>query len=231
MTSPAWYYDDMRQVGVDFEDDDQVASYDERQQATAADDNRLLDDLGLGPDDVFADIGCGTGILVVEAAKRCRHAHGADVSSRMLDQAKKRAAGAGIDTIAFHHAGFLSVGLAPSSIDLITSKYALHHLPDFWKGMALERLYRALKPDGRLFLRDVVFSATPAAFPSVADAWTAWMLANTGYAPDEIAGHIRDEHSTYAWIMEGLIRAAGFRLERATYSQQAYGDFLAIKDP
>ena len=56
------------------------------------------------------------------------------------------------------------------------------------------------------------------------------MTANTGYAPEEIAGHIRDEHSTYAWIMEGLIRAAGFRLERTNYTQRAYGDFLAVKD-
>ena len=231
MTSPAWYYDDMRQVGVDFEDDDQVASYDERQQATAADDNRLLDELGLSPDQVFVDIGCGTGILLVEAARRCRRAHGVDVSARMLAHAKNRAADEGIDNITFHHAGFLSLDLDDASVDLVTSKYALHHLPDFWKGLALERLYRALKPGGRLFLRDVVFSASPAEFPSVADAWTAWMQANTGYAADEIAGHIRDEHSTYAWIMEGLIRTAGFRLVEATYSGRAYGDFTAIKDP
>lgn len=230
MTSPAWFYDDMRQVGVDFEDDDQVASYDERQQETAADDNRLLDQLGLGSDQVFADIGCGTGILLVEAARRCRHVHGVDVSAPMLAHAKKRAAGEGIESITFHHAGFLSVDLDETSVDLITSKYALHHLPDFWKGMALERLHRALKPGGRLFLRDVVFSATPAEFPSVADAWTAWMHTNTGYAADEIAGHIRDEHSTYAWIMEGLIRTAGFRLVEATYAERAYGDFIAIKD-
>ncbi len=231
MAKPDWFYDDMRQVGVDFEDDDQVASYDERQQATAADDNRLLDKLGLGPDQVFVDIGCGTGILLVEAARRCHHAHGADVSTRMLEHAKKRAAAEGLDTVTFHHAGFLSVDLDNASVDLITSKFALHHLPDFWKGMALERLYRALKPGGRLFLRDVVFSATPAEFPTVADAWTAWMQANTGYAAGEIAGHIRDEHSTYAWIMEGLIRAAGFRLVEAAYSERAYGDFVAIKDP
>lgn len=231
MASPAWYYDDMRQVGVDFEDDDQVASYDERQQATAADDNALLDTLELDGNHVFADFGCGTGILLVEAAKRCRHAHGFDVSTRMLDHAQTRAGAAGVDNVTFHHAGFLSADLDDASLDLVTSKYALHHLPDFWKGMALARLHRALKPGGRLFVRDVVFSSSPAEFPSVAEAWTAWMQANTGYAPEEIAGHIRDEHSTYAWIMEGLIRAAGFRLVEAVYTERAYGDFIAIKDP
>ena len=230
MADPAWFYDDMRQIGVDFEDDDQVASYDDRQQATAEDDNRLLDQLGLGPGDVFADIGCGTGILLVEAAKRCRHAHGVDVSSRMLDHARQRAGTEGMSNLTFHHAGFLNVELDDASVDLITSKYALHHLPDFWKGMALERIHRALKPGGRFFLRDVVFSATPAEFPTVAEAWTAWMQANTGYAPEEIAGHIRDEHSTYAWIMEGLIRTAGLRLEHVTYSERTYGDFIAVKD-
>ena len=230
MERPAWYYDDMRQVGVDFEDDDQVQRYDDRQLATAADDNHLLDDLDVAANHVVADIGCGTGILAVETAKRVHLVHAVDVSAIMLNHAQARATNSCLSNIRFHHAGFLSVEFDENSLDLVTSKYALHHLPDLWKGLALHRLYRALKPGGRLFLRDVVFSATPAEFGGVAEDWTAWMEANTGYAPEEIAGHIRDEHSTYAWIMEGLIRAAGLRLEKASYTERAYGDFLAVKD-
>ncbi len=230
MEKALWYYDDMRQIGVDFEDDDQVQSYDERQLATATDDNRLLDELAVTAGDVVADIGCGTGILAIEAARRVNTVHAVDVSMVMLNHARARARDNDLGNICFHHAGFLSVDLAENSLDLVTSKYALHHLPDLWKGLALHRLHRTLKPGGRLFLRDVVFSATPAEFGTVAADWTKWMEAKTGYAPEEIAGHIRDEHSTFAWIVEGLIREAGFRLESAGYSGRTYGDLVAIKD-
>ncbi len=33
----------------------------------------------------------------------------------------------------------------------------------------------------------------------------------------ETVTHIRDEHSTYDWIMEGLLTRAGFRIDRAEY--------------
>ena len=36
-------------------------------------------------------------------------------------------------------------------------RQALHHLPDFWKQIALTRLYEMLKPGGKLFLADLVF--------------------------------------------------------------------------
>ena len=40
--------------------------------------------------------------------------------------------------------------------DLVISEYALHHLPDFWKAVALERMAGFLRPGGTLRLRDLV---------------------------------------------------------------------------
>jgi len=148
----------------------------------------------------------------------------------MLAAAQRRADSLGLSNVEFRHAGFLSADLPENSIDLITSKFALHHLPDLWKGVALSRLPGFLKPGGRLFLRDVVFSCSPEEFPETAEGWCGWMTGNTGYSRKDVACHIRDEHSTYSWILEGLIRAAGFSLERATYDGSAYGDFLAVKE-
>lgn len=228
MQRPDWYYDDLKQVGTDFADAAEVATYDER-QADTGEDLTLLKKLGLGSSDIMADIGCGTGILACSAAALCREVHAVDVSLPMLAATRRRAAAKGFANVVPQHAGFLSLDLPAAGLDLITTKFALHHLPDQWKGVALDRLARALKPGGKLFIRDVVFSCTSAELPSTAEGWIDWMIANTGYDRATVACHIRDEHSTYGWIMEGLIKQAGFELVSAEYSNGVYADYLAVR--
>jgi putative AdoMet-dependent methyltransferase len=228
MQRPDWYYDDLKQIGTDFADAGEVATYDER-QADSGEDLTLLKKLGLRTSDIMADIGCGTGILACSAAALCREVHAVDVSLPMLATTRRRAAAKGFTNITTQHAGFLSLDLPAAGLDLITSKFALHHLPDQWKGVALDRLAHVLKPGGKLFIRDVVFSCTSAELPGTAEGWIAWMLDNTGYDRATVACHIRDEHSTYGWIMEGLIKQAGFELAAAEYSNGVYADYLAVR--
>jgi hypothetical protein len=41
---------------------------------------------------------------------------------------------------------------------------------------------------------------------------------------------MREEHSTFGWIMEGLLAAAGFRIIRSDYDPgMTYADYLLIK--
>ena len=42
-------------------------------------------------------------------------------------------------------------------MDAVITQLALHHLPDFWKLVALKRISQMLKDGGKLYLRDVVF--------------------------------------------------------------------------
>jgi hypothetical protein len=58
-------------------------------------------------------------------------------------------------------AGFLSYEHAGDPPAAICTRNALHHLPDFWNAIALERLARLLQPGGVLRLRDVVYSFGP----------------------------------------------------------------------
>ena len=157
-----WYYDDLRQVGVDFEDTAAVAAYDRNQGTDAAAERTLLDELRVGSGHVVIDIGCGTGVFALEAARRCRAVYAVDVSAGMLAFARRRAEGQGLHNLHFRHGGFLSYGHDGPRADLLVTKYAFHHLPDFWKGVALVRMKEMLGQDGRLFLRDVVFSFPPA---------------------------------------------------------------------
>ena len=50
----------------------------------------------------------------------------------------------------------MSFAYQPNSYDLIVSEFTLHHLPDFWKAVALARIYGALKPGAQFFLRQAV---------------------------------------------------------------------------
>ena len=134
-----------------------MASYDARQGDHTAEDEQVLARLHIGRGDIVADIGCGTGSLACAGARRGALVHAIDASPTMLAAAKARAAACGAQTITFHQASFLTFDIgAPAH--LITTKYALHHLPDFWKGLALARMHAALAPGGRLYIEDVVFS-------------------------------------------------------------------------
>ncbi len=43
------------------------------------------------------------------------------------------------------------------------TRNALHHLPDFWKAIALDRIATFLRPGGVLRLHDLIFDFQPAA--------------------------------------------------------------------
>jgi hypothetical protein len=41
---------------------------------------------------------------------------------------------------------------------------------------------------------------------------------------------VRDEHSTFGWILEGMLERAGFAVEEARYDgSKIFADYVAIK--
>jgi putative AdoMet-dependent methyltransferase len=226
-----WHYDDLRQIGLDFEDVAAVEAYDRNQRTSAAEDRALLDQLAVGADHVVIDIGCGTGAFAIEAARRCCSVYAVDVSAGMLAFARRRAEGENLSNLQFKRGGFLSYAHEGLPADILVTKYAFHHLPDFWKGVALLRMNEMLRPGGRLFISDVVFSFPLAEHRCEIDGWVARMAKpeGEGFSAADFATHVRDEHSTYDWILEGLIERAGFRIERKTRWDAIYADYDCAK--
>jgi hypothetical protein len=73
-----------------------------------------------------------------------------------------------------------------------------------------------LTPGGTLRLRDLVFSFDlPDALARIAH----WLHTATATRPEdgwtgaELETHLRDEYSTFSWLLEPLIRRAGFEIE------------------
>lgn len=224
--SSDWYYDDMKHVGVDFSDPVQVATYDARQRSTDMAAAALLDEIGLQSGQVFADFGCGTGVMACQAALKECEVHAIDISAHMLEATRRRGDLLGASGIALQQAGFLSFTLPACSLDCATTQYALHHLNDFWKLAALQRIHAALKPGATFMLRDVVYSCHPSETKETIDAWLKWMQQERGYSREENATHVREEHSTFAWVMEGLLERAGFRLQQARYARGVYATYI-----
>ena len=225
MQTHDWWYDDRKQFGLAFTDETQAATYDARQGRTAEDDVALLKELGFRSGMRMADLGCGTGLLVCEAARMGGHAMGVDIAEAMIDFARRRAESLGL-SVDFQQAGFLNCELRDQHFDLITTKSAFHQLPDFWKAMAMLRIHRALKPGGRFYIQDVVFDTPLDRLEQVAEEWVHHIATNTGYTRADGAAHVREEHSTFRWVLERLLNDAGFRIV-ATSQKSVYATFLA----
>jgi ubiquinone/menaquinone biosynthesis C-methylase UbiE len=214
-------------VGVDLASAEAVARYDHNQGTDAARDNNLLDRLGVGPGSRFVDLACGTGSLVVEAARRGADAHGVDVAEEMLAFTRRRAADAGV-AVSVHHAGFLSYRHAGPPADVVTARSAMHQLPDAWKQAALVEIARYVRPRGLLYVWDLVFSFPPAEYAEQVRRMIDELGRDDGegFSRADFETHIREEFSTYAWILEGMLERAGFTVEETAFPRPTHGEFV-----
>jgi len=230
---PMWQYDESKYVGKDYSDPAEVAAYDARHRQfrdMEAENTRIIEGLEIGKEHTVLDVGAGTGIFALQVAPLCRQVHAVDVSNAMLTFAQTRAQETGLANIAFHHGGFLTYEHTGEPVDRALSSLALHHLSDFWKQIGLHRLAGIMKPGGRLWLHDVVFSFGPKNYETHIEGLFQGMEAKGGAGlASDFAAHVRDEFTTYDWIMEGLLRRAGFRIDRAEYQNSVFATYLCTR--
>jgi len=211
-----WQYDETIQVGTDYRDQKEVGLYDQRMQklrnvgAEAQDIQRAL---SLPDHALVWEIGTGTGECALALAASAHHVYASDISPAMLEYASHKAARRGITNVTFEAGGFLS-GFRPSQpVDGVVTQLALHHLPDFWKSRALTAIASSLRPDGRLYLRDVVFPSTIDDYDAFFETVVSEIHAHAG---DEVAlqtiAHIKSEFSTFDWILEEMIARSGLKI-------------------
>lgn len=230
---PAWRYDETKPCGVNYNNAVLARLYD-RHHRLFRDYRREAEDivarLGVGPSATVIDMGCGTGAFALYAAGYCRTIHAVDISAAMLRRAQRKARRMGLKNIEFHRGGFLTYEHRAEPADAISTVAALHHLPDFWKLVALRRMASMLKPAGRLFLFDVVFSFDIGEYEHSIEQFitkTREQMGPNGQRESE--AHVRDEYSTCDWIIEGLLERAGFRVETVDYHDKFLASYLCTK--
>ena len=135
----------------------------------------------------------------------------------------------GLDAV---RAGFLSYEHDGEPLDAIFSSNALHHLPDFWKAIALQRVAQLLRPGGVLRLSDIVYSFESDQADQTISAWLAAAPTDPsrGWTAPELATVIRHEHATFTWLLEPMLQHAGFEIVDRWFSEnRAFAAYSCVR--
>jgi 2-polyprenyl-3-methyl-5-hydroxy-6-metoxy-1,4-benzoquinol methylase len=133
----------------------------------------------LNASSVVLDYGCATGSIALEIAGMAKEVRGIDISSNMIEIAKRKADERGIKNIAFTKAAIFDESLGKELFDVILSLSILHLVED--SAQVMDRINQLLKPGG------IFISATPClgekAFVSVLMNIPIFVLSKMGLIP------------------------------------------------
>lgn len=226
-----WVFDELGHAGEEHLDAAYAARYDRKANFDPSPDLAHLRSLGLDSTKSLIDLGAGTGTFALAAAPLCRRVVAVDISKSMLGVLEERAATCRARNIEAVQAGFLTYGHEGPQVDFVYSRNALHHLPDFWKAIALRRVATWLRPGGVFLLRDLVYSFDPQDANGVIESWLARasLEAADGYTASDLATHVSSEYSTYSWLLEPMLQRAAFDIREAEYPFHVFAAYTCVK--
>jgi SAM-dependent methyltransferase len=231
MANPSWYLDEFAHAGPEHLDEAYVEGYDRKAGTDWDAEVAELRDLGLDETKMLVDLGAGTGGLALAAAPFCLRVVAADVSPAMLAVIRDLALRQGLRNVEIVQSGLLSYEHDGEPADFVYSRHALHHLPDFWKAIALRRIAAILKPGGIFRMRDLIFSDSLDEVDRTIEAWLAGASTQpgVGWSRPELETHLRDEFSTFSWLLEPMLAQAGFTIQVNNSASKIYADYVCVK--
>ncbi|MGI9576852.1 MAG: class I SAM-dependent methyltransferase [Microthrixaceae bacterium] len=96
--------------------------------------------------DMVLDYGCGTGTTACELSGCVDEILGIDISGRMIELSKEKAAAAGVDNVAFERGDIFDSEYDDGSFDVVLAFNMLHTVPD--PERLVRRVHELLQPDG-----------------------------------------------------------------------------------
>ncbi len=229
-----WRFDELGHAGAEHLDAAYIAAYERKAGYDPAPDVARFRALGLDRAATLVDLGCGTGVFALAIAPFCRRVVAVDVSPSMIAALRSRAEHQGVTNLEPVRAGFLTYAHRGQPADFVFSRHALHHLPDFWKAIALARIARILRPGGVFQLRDLFYSFSLFEADRALEGWLgrASERPDVGWTRTELETHIREEHSTFTWLLEAMLERAGFVIRAREYSEsQTYAAYTCTRAP
>ncbi|MCM3135812.1 class I SAM-dependent methyltransferase [Paenibacillus polysaccharolyticus] len=227
-------YNEFQQVGIDFNSLDSVERYDEEMSSFRdfqEEAETIANHIHLGPSDRILEVGTGTGNYALKASKMCKHVYAIDVAQVMLERAKQKADNQKISNITFEHAGFLTYKHTGELFDAIVSNLVLHHLPDFWKQVALMKMNKILKKGGRFYLADQIYSFRVQDYERKLSEWVDlnWERSENLNFKKFVETNVKEEFSTMDWVIEKMLLNAGFSFTKVP-SSEFFSIYLATKE-
>jgi len=104
----------------------------------------------LKADDIVLDYGCATGTVTIELASYVKEIKGIDISSQMIDVAKRKVSEVNIKNIDFIQATIDDERLKTDSLNVIIAFNILHFFQDTQN--VLKRINELLKPGGLIII-------------------------------------------------------------------------------
>jgi SAM-dependent methyltransferase len=221
----SWEFDELGHAGSEHLDPAYVAAYDEKSPTDWSEEVAELLRLGVGATSTVVDLGAGTGAFARSIAPHVARVVAVDVSEAMVAAMR----GQGVEAV---RAGFLSYEHEGDPPDALVTRNALHHLPDFWKAIALERIAQLLQTGGVLLLQDIVYSFE---LPNASRAFAAWLASaprdpSKGWTAEQLAEHVREEYSTFSWLLEPMLAQVGFEIRARRLSTNGiYAAYTCIR--
>ena len=100
----------------------------------------------LNGSNIVLDYGCGTGTTSCEIANRVKEIHAIDISSKMIEIAKRKAVASKVENINFVQTDIFDKRYKKESFDVILAFNMLHTVAD--PQVVLQKIYELLKPEG-----------------------------------------------------------------------------------
>ena len=151
----------------------------------------LIEDLALQGDEKILDLGCGSGILLIEAAKRLPQgkAHGIDLwqtkdqSGNRMEKTLSKAEAEGVThRIEIETGDIRSLPYPDGTFDAVVSSLVIHNIRDEQgREQALKEMLRVLKPGGRFALVDLHYGKKYASFLNTVKTVEAVSASTGGY--------------------------------------------------
>jgi hypothetical protein len=68
---------------------------------------------------------------------------------------------------------------------------------------------------------------------SAVEAWLAGAAESPtrGWTRSELEEHMREEHSTFTWLLEPMLERTGFEIRDAEYRGGAYAAYVCVRRP
>jgi len=100
----------------------------------------------LNSSNIVMDYGCGTGTTSREIANLVKEIHAIDISSKMIEIAKRKAVASKVENINFSQTDIFDKRYKKESFDVILAFNMLHTVAD--PQVVLQKIYELLKPEG-----------------------------------------------------------------------------------
>ena len=151
----------------------------------------------LSASDNVLEVGCGTGTTALLLAPSVKQLTASDISSRMIEIAREKAARQGVENVRFDRATLFDAVLEKGSFDVVMAFNFLHLLEDI--PGAVSRVKELLKPGG-LFISKTVCLAEQTRLWSLPLA----VMKQLGFAPYVQCLKVAE--------LEGILTGAGFEI-------------------